>query len=419
MITDEKMKIIKQLLNKRNLELCEESSEKLGSGYFGSVFEVRKIDNKNFVFAAKVIFGKIAEIREKVKEFRGINIIKINLEIIDEINEIYIIIMELSSMGHLGKLYYNGYETVDNHQRDLSFLNIEKDKRIFKEPFVEKFGDNLIRFFTKQMISAIKVFNQGNLVHFDIKPLNILLFKNLEIKLIDFSFLKRLDDKEEPKTIPGGTPGYLTPEFFYESVYYMEDEELRTQDYFAIGATIFFLKYGKNMLNYRTFLKEIKDDNKIELNKAKEEKRKKKLEKEKAKYKSIENELTGDILVYLLDNAINYIKKQKYQDKNFDEFLCSLIQFKPKDRINFEKIMRNKWLNKNLKEIEKIEKVGAGDESNLLLELQKSDFIYNNAKHYRIEFDKLNEVSDKQYINNKKGKFKFGKKNKNKICGSG
>ena len=125
------------------------------------------------------------------------------------------------------------------------------------------------------------------------------------------------------------------------------------------------------------------------------------------------------MLVYCLDNAINFIKKQKYQDKNFDEFLCSLIQFKPKDRINFEKIMRNKWLNKNLKEIEKIEKVGAGDESNLLLELQKSDFIYNNAKHYRIEFDKLNEVSDKQYINNKKGKFKFGKKNKNKICGSG
>ena len=415
MITDEKMKIIKQLLNKRNLELCEESSEKLGSGFFGSVFEVRKIDNKNFVFAAKVIFGKIAKIREKVKEFRGINIIKINLEIIDEINEIYIIIMELSAMGHLGKLYYNGYETVDNHQRDLSFLNIEKDKRIFKEPFVEKFGDNLIRFFTKQMISAIKVFNQGNLVHFDIKPLNILLFKNLEIKLIDFSFLKRLDDKEEPKTIPGGTPGYLTPEFFYESVYYMEDEELRTQDYFAIGATIFFLKYGKNMLNYRTFSKEIKDDNKIELSKAKEEKRKKKLAKERAKYKSIENELTGDILVYCLDNAIDFIKKQKYQDKNFDEFLCGLIQFKPKYRNNFEKIIRNKWLNKNLEEIKKIEKIYTIDESNLLLELQKSDFIINNVKRYRKEFDKLNETYDKQYINNKKGKFKFRKKIKIKF----
>ena len=29
---------------------------------------------------------------------------------------------------------------------------------------------------------------------------------------------------------------------------------------------------------------------------------------------------------------------QKYQDKNFDEFLCKLIQFKPEDRPDFEHI---------------------------------------------------------------------------------
>ena len=309
--------------------------------------------------------------------------------------------MELSYIGNLGKLNNNKFEKLHNEKRALSFLNIEKEKRIFREPFVEKFGDNLTRFFTKQIISALKTFNQGNMVHFDIKPLNILLFKNLEIKLIDFDFLRKLDDESESKIIPGGTPGYVTPEYFYKSSKDMEDEELRTQDYFALGATIFFLKYGKYMLNYTTFKKKFVDHNIIGGSKD---------EKERVKYKKVANELTGDMLVYCLDNAINFIKKQKYQDKNFDEFLCSLIQFKPKDRINFEKIMRNKWLNKNLKEIEKIEKVGAGDESNLLLELQKSDFIINNAKHYRIEFDKLNEVSDKQYINNKKGKFKFGKK---------
>ena len=316
--------------------------------------------------------------------------------------------MELSYIGNLGKLNNNKFEKLYNEKRGLSFLNIEKEKRIFREPFVEKFGDNLTRFFTKQIISALKTFNQGNMVHFGIKPLNILLFQNLEIKLIDFDFLRRLDDESEPKIIPGGTPGYVTPEYFYKSSKYMEDDELRTQDYFALGATIFFLKYGKNMLNYRTIKKKFEDFNIIGGSKD---------EKERVKYKKVANELTGDMLVYCLDNAINFIKKQKYQDKNFDEFLCSLIQFKPKDRINFEKIMRNKWLNKNLKEIEKIKKINTNDESNLLLELQKSDFINNNAKHYRKEFDKLNEIYDKQYINNKKGKFKFGKKSKNKICG--
>ena len=174
MATKENMEKIKELLKNKNLELCEENPEKLGSGGFGSVFKVKKINNKNFIFAAKVIKGEINEIKEKVTEFRGKNIIKINSEIVDKDNKLYIIIMELSEIGHIGKLYYNGFLTINDEKKDLSYLNLEKDKRIFKEPFVEKFGDNLTRFFTKQLISAIKTFNQGNLVHYDIKPLNIL-----------------------------------------------------------------------------------------------------------------------------------------------------------------------------------------------------------------------------------------------------
>ena len=48
-----------------------------------------------------------------------------------------------------------------------------------------------------------------------------------------------------------------------------------------------------------------------------------------------------------------------------------------------------------------------------MLELQKSDFLINNRKYYRKNFDKKysNEIENKKYRQLKKGKFKFGKRN--------
>ena len=50
---------------------------------------------------------------------------------------------------------------------------------------------------------------------------------------------------------------------------------------------------------------------------------------------------------------MNLIKSGKLSDKDFINFLCSLIQFKPEDRPNFEEIYFNKWLNKDSEDIYK------------------------------------------------------------------
>ena len=426
MVDEVKMREVREVLNKNNLVIIDEDKNKLGKGGYGTVFEVRDKKNEKMTYAAKVIILDGEDIKKIVKEFRGVNIIKINKEIETEDKKIYIIIMELSTMGDLTKLYYKIEKTSDDEKKNLSFLTLEEEKKIFKQPFLEKFGDNLTRFFVKQMISALKTFYQGNLVHFDIKPLNIVLFKNLEIKLIDFGFLKRLDDPDTKKRIPGGTPGYVSPEYYYNYKLKgeLDDESLRKQDYFAIGATIYFLKYGKEMLDYKAYPRKINDinnnnqnnnnqnnNNQNNRNRQQEETMK---EEHKAKIKiKSSKELTGDVLIYSLDKAMYDIKSQKFQDKDFDEFLCQLIQFKPKDRPDFEHIIRNKWLNKNLEEIDKISKINSFDESNLILELQKSDFLINNSRKYRKNFDEKNELDNINYKNNKKGKFKFGKRKKN------
>ena len=426
MVDADKMREVREVLNKNNLVIIDENKNKLGKGGYGTVFEVRDKKNEKMTYAAKVIIVDSDDMKKIVKEFRGVNIIKINKEIETEDKKMYIIIMELSTMGDLTKLYYKIEKTSDDEKKNLSFLTLEEEKKIFKQPFLEKFGDNLTRFFVKQMISALKTFYQGNLVHFDIKPLNIVLFKNLEIKLIDFGFLKRLDDPDTKKRIPGGTPGYVSPEYYYNYKLKgeLDDESLRKQDYFAIGATIYFLKYGKEMLDYKAYPRKINDinnnnqnnnnqnnNNQNNRNRQQEETTE---EEHKAKIKiKSSKELTGDVLIYSLDKAMYDIKSQKFQDKDFDEFLCQLIQFKPKDRPDFEHIIRNKWLNKNLEEIDKISKINSFDESNLILELQKSDFLINNSRKYRKNFDEKNELDNINYKNNKKGKFKFGKRKKN------
>jgi len=409
---EEKNKAIREALKANNLELISvEDKNKLGKGGFGAVYKVRYKHNKKLIYAAKIIEGNVDANREKVQDFRGVNIIKINKEIESKKNDLYIIIMELSTMGDLTKLYFK--EGKDG-EKNISFLNIETEKKILKEPFLEKFGDNLTRFFVKQMISILKTFYQGNLVHYDIKPLNILLFKNLEIKIIDFSFLRNLDESNVNKGIPGGTPGYLSPEYYYKyiskgPIY----EVLRAQDYFAVGATIYFLKYGKEMLKYKSYPEiDKKKDNKNKSEKMNEEERKQQeMEKKNLLFHcNIAREFIGDAIIFNLEHVTESIRNQKFQDKDFTEFLCSLIQYKPTDRPDFEHIIRNKWVNKNLEEIGKITKINSIDESNLILELQKSDFLINNPRKYRKKFDEKNKLDELKYINNKKGKFKFGRR---------
>ena len=334
-----------------------------GSGGFGAVAEVMK---NGRIFAFKLIKPDKKNVinEELVKEFRGRNIVKIIQEKLKETNRkrYYYYVMEPSFIGSLS-----------------NFNNYLEANLIFKEAFIEKLGDNLMRFMVLQLVNAFRTFYQGNLVHFDIKTDNILIFKGLELKIIDFSFLRKLESNEK-KRIPGGTFGYITPEYFYKN-YAFDDESLRKQDYFALGMTIFNLKYAHLKKNIG---KKQKNDN-----------------------------INSSIISEFIDIAQNTIESQKYQDKDFSEFLINLIQFKPKERLDFESIKRNKWLNKNKQIIRKILNINLTDEDNILIELQKSDFLINNVKYYRKEnFDKRynNEKENKNYKQIRKGKFKFYKK---------
>ena len=353
-----------EIIRRENEEI-QSIGHSLGKGGFGIVREV--IINKK-VYAGKLIEKNKGQQSEEKKYgiiLRGKNIININKIISSKIGlkEYDLIIMEKASLRDLGKIS--------------EFFHKNNLLKTIYNPFEEVLEDNLLRFYLKQIINALELLDRNYYVHNDIKPQNILITYNLIIKLTDFGLLRKVQNNET--NIPGGTPGYLSPEYYINRK--VESEVARKQDYFALGSTLYFLKYGEHMLKY----KKGNDANMI---------------------------LLADEIVKLLEQNRDYIKSKKSSDGEFINFLCSLIEYKPEDRPFFEEIYRNIWLNNNSEQINNIHSINQGEEEKLIMELQKSDFLIKKEKEIENYLKSENENEQKIKKNIKKDTIKRKKNNK-------
>ena len=334
----------------------------LGRGGFGAVRNI--IINKK-EWAGKLIEKKTGQKSEEEKYgvvLRGKNIVNITKILSSKIgqHEYNLIIMEKAALRDLGKLN--------------EFLYKHNLLKLIYNPFYEIIEDNLLRFYTKQIINALELLDRNYYVHNDIKPENILVGLQLVIKLTDFSLLRKV--KDQKTKIPGGTQGYLSPEYYINKD--VNSEIARKQDYFALGSTLYLLKYGKSMLNYKRY----SDDEKI---------------------------IIAEEIVKLLEQSKDNIKSGKMSDGKFIDFLCSLIDYEPEDRPSFEEIYRNIWLNKNLEQINNISSIHQGDEEKMIMELQKSGHLIKKEKEYEQDINSENENEQKSKKN------KYIKKDKNKL----
>ena len=347
-------------------DIQDYARDKLGKGAFGIVKEVKY---KNKLCAGKLIVKESLGETEYSEDLKGPNIIKIYKicsPVIKFGNTYQLIIMEKAVIKDMGKL--NFYF----HNKNLLRL-------IFKDAFNNELSDSTLRFYTRQLINGFGTLYKNNLVHFDIKPENILITNNLTLKLSDFSVLRKVTDTISK--IPGGTVGYLTPEYYKKEE--LSADDAKKQDYFALGCTLFYLKYGMKFLNYK------KDD-------------------------------SHDIIMYKIVDALmrnsNYMYSHKSNDNDFNIFLNHLLHINPEYRYNFKEIYMNKWVNKNVEYIEKVVDNFDGDEEKILMELQKIDFIMQKNKIFDINYDNENKKNnneikvEKEGKKNKRKKFRFKKK---------
>ena len=326
----------------------------IGVGGYGLVVDIKKPYNS---LVGKLIKKEINDETNLILEFKGPNIVKINKIYsenikLDNIEEKYHFI--LMEKAYLKDLKNFNRETYKN-----GIL-----KLIIKSPFEGVISDNLIKYYCYEIIKGFESLERSDYSHFDIKPDNILIFFNLIMKLSDFSLLRnpnKIKTNNGKIRIPGGTPGYLSPEYFENSD--VSYDVAKKQDYFALGSTIYYLKYGEPML--------------------------------KSPIYENDGEKTSDSIIDLLQRAMDNIKSKKLSDQDFIDFLCSLINYKPDDRPIFEEIYRNKWLNKNIDKIMEFYKENYTNEEKLIMELNKSDYL----------------IRKKSELNKDRKKFNFNKNN--------
>ena len=324
-------------------------------GGFGVVYEV-KTDKMSKTCAAKLqLKYRNHNELDFVSEFRGPNIVKVNRvyeKTIGENNEKYsLILMEKASLKDL-----------------TNFINSFRKENIFnyilKYPY-EMIGDNLVRFIVKQIVKGFETLYMSNYIHFDFKPENTLIFNNLVMKLTDFGLLRNLNkirNNLNQVQIPGGTPGYIPPEYYSNEDHRIAFEEAALFDYFSLGATIFYLKYEKKMMRY---------------------------------FNHRDNLATANCIIDLIQRSMDIIKTTKSNEKDFIDFLCKLIQYKPEQRLTFEEIYRNKWLNKDYNQILEIVEANKNDDIKILEELNKSDFLFKK----KIKINEKRKLMDEININ--------------------
>nr|XP_023672273.1 serine/threonine-protein kinase PLK3-like [Paramormyrops kingsleyae] len=187
MATQKTTEVPEFVLDSENLRIYRRL-ELLGEGSFGKCYKMRDVCNGE-IFAVKVIpiedSAGLEECLQEVdilKKLQHRHVVSFSHYTEDE-NFMYIF-MELCSRGSM----------LDIVQERESLTNAE------------------VRYYMRQLISALKYMHDEGLVHRDLKLENLLVTENMELRLADFGLAGKLEPLETMHKCFCGTKEYAAPE---------------------------------------------------------------------------------------------------------------------------------------------------------------------------------------------------------------
>jgi len=197
---------------------------RLGAGAMATVFKARQISLDREV-AIKVLSRKLSENKDYVERFykEGRAAGKLN----------HGNIAQAFDVGEASGYHYFVMEFVDGYS-----LFDEMEQRRGK-PFSESHALRVII----QVAKALEHAHIQGLIHRDVKPKNIMITRQGDVKLVDLGLARPANDDAAAKAEAGrafGTPYYISPEQIRGEV----DIDFRA-DIYSLGATLYHLVTGR------------------------------------------------------------------------------------------------------------------------------------------------------------------------------
>lgn len=193
---------------------------KLGRGGFGSVYEGTLVDG------TKVAVKCLESCHQGTKEFLA------------EVNTI-------GSIHHFNLVRLIGFcdEGLNRLLVYEYMYNGSLDKWIFNDDLCETLTWTIRRKIIEGVAAGLEYLHEHckkNVIHFDIKPQNILLDEDFNVKISDFGLAKMVDrDESQVMTVVKGTPGYMAPELINNSAISVK------VDVYSLGVVILEIVCGR------------------------------------------------------------------------------------------------------------------------------------------------------------------------------
>ncbi|OAQ26829.1 kinase-like protein, partial [Linnemannia elongata AG-77] len=108
---------------------------------------------------------------------------------------------------------------------------------------------------TGEIAHGLSYIHSLGIIHCDVKSHNVLLTKNLEVKLCDFGSARTAADKQGQKRCNLGTEGWMAPEFEEDATAYSPESDI-----YALGIVMWEMASGEQPFTRSQVLKEKLDD---------------------------------------------------------------------------------------------------------------------------------------------------------------